>query len=66
MVDAAVEDREILEHLVDAETAKRLAPHTWELYVDTSCDGWLPAATNGSFAAWCGAYLTATSDHLAE
>lgn len=66
LVDTAMEEPEVLQQLVDAETAHRLAPHTWKLYVETSCDEWLPAATNGSFAAWCGAYLAAASDDLAE
>jgi len=65
MIDAAMQDPEILCEPVDAETASGIAPQTWHLYLDTSCDRWLPEATNGSFAAWCGAYLAAVSEDLA-
>lgn len=65
VVDAAMEEPEVLQQLVDAETANRISPRTWQLYLDTSCDEWLSDVTNGSFAAWCGAYLAAASEDFA-
>lgn len=66
MMAATEEDPEIVQHYVAASMVHAIAPHTWELFLDTSLDEWLPDVTNGSFAAWCGAYLVAVSDQPDE